>query len=619
MAPSFDLDDTAADTISRIGGVWVTADGRTFPVISGGDRTNDESDDEPAAETETAEPTRLDEILAVLADEDQRSALDAQALTAMEAELLALFDQARADHAADEGTRIVSAIEQVRIDLAAAQEAEERADAEFDELASRIGLDGDGESSDDSDGGESTDDDEPSPAEVEVEAAPEPIMASAPAPAPVRQPARLPARRPSLPAQPRRQTGVEIRANATLLDGATRLSVSPRTSRQIMEAMIEAHRGMAGVRHGARVKVPVARVTWDYPEDRQVHSSRSAAQNSEILDRHLGFQALQASGGLCGPVNVDYSVVQVATDERPVRDALARFNADRGGIRYQTSPTLADIDVSGAGAAVGTWDVDTDAEPGEDVKTSQHVTCGEELVSEVQAIYRQLCFGNFQYRYATEMSAAWLELVLAAHARLAEEILLAGIAAGSTTVTRTSTLGAAREILGTLSVAEVRFRHRHRIPRSVSLVWLYPEWLLNMVRDDIANSLAHEVNAMDVADAQIEAWFRSRNVVPRSFIDGENVAQEMSGAQAAGELLDYPATAVHYLYNEGAWWFLDGGQLDLGITRDNDSNATNDFCMFAETFEGLARRGVESLRIVSNLCPNGASAGTVEPTDCPTS
>jgi hypothetical protein len=54
--------------------------------------------------------------------------------------------------------------------------------------------------------------------------------------------------------------------------------------------------------------------------------------------------------------------------------------------------------------------------------------------------------------------------------------------------------------------------------------------------------------------------------------------------------------------------FLDGGTLDLGIIRDSTLVGTNDYKMFIETFEGLAKVGIESLAITSTINVNGSAA-----------
>ena len=77
--------------------------------------------------------------------------------------------------------------------------------------------------------------------------------------------------------------------------------------------------------------------------------------------------------------------------------------------------------------------------------------------------------------------------------------------------------------------------------------------------------------------------------------------------QGPTDLRNWPSDVHWYLYPEGSFLFLDGGTLDLGLVRDSTLNDTNDFQVFAETFEAVAFVGVESLAVTSTVCPNGES------------
>jgi hypothetical protein len=55
--------------------------------------------------------------------------------------------------------------------------------------------------------------------------------------------------------------------------------------------------------------------------------------------------------------------------------------------------------------------------------------------------------------------------------------------------------------------------------------------------------------------------------------------------------------------------------LDLGVVRDATLDATNDYELFVEPFEGVAFRGIESITFTSTLLANGASAGTIAPSN----
>jgi len=47
-------------------------------------------------------------------------------------------------------------------------------------------------------------------------------------------------------------------------------------------------------------------------------------------------------------------------------------------------------------------------------------------------------------------------------------------------------------------------------------------------------------------------------------------------------------------------------------------NETNDYQIFAETFEGEAFVGIEAVHITMNLCPDGSSSATVDISPCTT-
>ena len=96
-------------------------------------------------------------------------------------------------------------------------------------------------------------------------------------------------------------------------------------------------------------------------------------------DKHTG--ALVATGGICLPTNVDYSVPTSGSADRPLRDALPAFQATRGGIQFVTPPdigvpTLQGGTASGAGLATGIWTEATDANPAGATKPVWQVACG---------------------------------------------------------------------------------------------------------------------------------------------------------------------------------------------------------------------------------------------------
>jgi hypothetical protein len=370
----------------------------------------------------------------------------------------------------------------------------------------------------------------------------------------------------------------------------------------------------------------VATLHADYPEERTLFSGDVDNNNAKI-EAVTSPEAIVAAGGFCAPVEVSYDIFGFGVTDRPVKNSLASFQADRGGIRYTTSPVLGDLD-----AAVSTWTLQDDidaATPGapDPTKPCLRVDCGDEIVVHTDAIPLCLTFGNLQSRAFPELVERNNELALITQARYAETRLLTRIGALSTKVSAPEKLGAARDFFVQLEQAAAGYRSRHRLDPDENLRVILPAWFKNQVRADITMSMpaGDDTDRFGIADNIVNSWFAARHINVTWHLDGEAAvsagngysasAAQIFGAQNAGTLNDFPAQLVWYLFSEGTFLFLDGGTLDLGLVRDSALNATNDYKMFVETFEGVAKVGIESLRIVSHLDVNGASAGTVNPAD----
>jgi hypothetical protein len=170
-------------------------------------------------------------------------------------------------------------------------------------------------------------------------------------------------------------------------------------------------------------------------------------------------------------------------------------------------------------------------------------------------------------------------------------------------------------------------RDVRRIGYDVLLRAIMPHWILDLMRADLARAMHTSNEAyLGLNDDVIMGWFRNRGVIPTFTLDGR-AAQSASGsgptrvvamsAQAYSALTGsnttpgFPDQVEMAIFPEGAFFYLDGGSLDIGIVRDQSLVQTNRFIQFSETFEGVARKGVEAVRLVATLQPTGASAGTI--------
>jgi hypothetical protein len=475
---------------------------------------------------------------------------------------------------------------------------------------------------------ESTEEEDPEHTEdveaeqVEAEEVAEPIAASAPS-----KVSKVAARRPAS-TQPRRTGGLPATfedwglvasANAPGVSMGSKIR-RPEQLCELLENAWQATRGFSGP--GMQMKL--ARRGWDSPAA-MYGEERTLSDNAKSNERKIrqvvnarsqSFQSLQSTGGICSPINVSYDLPTLGDDGRPFRDkALTRFGAERGGVATIPPPTLTDLD-----GAISVWTEANDRTPADPTtKPCLTITCPEEDEDLVDAIVRCLKTGNFRARFFPEQLEAWMRLAAVQWAREAEIKHITRVGTDSTQVSAGQILGTSRDILTTLDRILAARRSYHR---DYSIGWTYaaPYWLLDMIRTDIARQMP--VGTLDetlaLADAAISRWFAVRGLTPVWLYDGEVADGQIFGPQGDGPALGWPDHVVQYLYPTGSWLFLDGGTLDLGIVRDSTLNSTNDFQLFAESFEGTHFHGDPdtTMRIESDVCPDGSASALVDISPC---
>lgn len=529
------------------------------------------------------------------------------------------------DEALTELEEVADATEQVRAQIDAnaedAAQREQRAAALAERIRGEQQPEGDGEGDD---GDDSGDDDEAeegdeisgdgtgealAPVEVVDEEQPEQLAASTPAPRVGRVAARRPRSTRPQAQTPQPQLSLVAAANAPGVQAGERLDTPDRIV-SVFQNALDQFRSYSG---NDVTKVPLAMVRVGDAEWGDRFLGRDVQLNAQRIARVTSHDALVAAGGICAPVPVRYDLPILGTDARPVRDEmLARFGADRGGVRTMPPPVITQL-----ADAIDIWTEATDADPGAATKGCLTVTCPTEDETLVQAITKCLRFGNFRARFWPEQIEGWMQLAAVHHARTAENELLTQIAAGSTATTAQTVLGSSRDVLAVVDRATAYLRNRHRLPRTYPFRLGLPEWLLGNIRTDLTRELpGSSEERLATADAQIESFFAVRNVNVTWFLDGESGQIMGTTQQGAGPLVGWPTRVLGYLYPEGSWLFLDGGELDLGMVRDSTLNAVNDVQMFSETFEAAHFHGVESLKLDIDICPDGSTSAAVDINPC---
>jgi hypothetical protein len=419
--------------------------------------------------------------------------------------------------------------------------------------------------------------------------------------------------------QPDARLVLTASANATGTPAGTSFDLETGPGRERFAATllrsINAGRGY----RGPRVELPIASIGSFDPNEvygRERTLNRNSEDNQRKIEAVTSAAAIRGQGGICAPPPIQYDLPILGTDARPVRDGgmLARFGADRGGIRTLPPAMLSDV-----AGAVGVWTETNDVSPSDPaVKPCIRLDCPEETETLVDAITQCLTIGNFRARYFPEQVAEWVTKVAQQAARVAETKMLTAIGTGSTQVTvgrATGDLGTTRVLLAVIDRAGAAMRSRHRLDPDFPLRLGLPAWLLdNMLTDLAREQPGASVERLASSDAELTAFFSNRQINVTWFIDGET--GQIFGAQGDGALLPWPAHAIGYFYPEGTWLGLDGGSLDIGVTRDSTLNTVNDFQMFSEIMENVHFHGYESQRLDIDICASGATSAAIAFNPC---
>jgi hypothetical protein len=350
--------------------------------------------------------------------------------------------------------------------------------------------------------------------------------------------------------------------------------------------------------------VPVAKLIRDFRYKLNLDSTPD--EIDEVLTAATDVGALVAAGGWCAPSEISYDFFNVVCEDG-LLDIPSVGVLNRGGFRYPTSPTIAEIFADANVLWSWTEAQDQSAADNGDSKTCARVACPE--FDEVRAACDGLCVtaGNLTDYAYPEMVANFLRLVMAARAHRTNQTVLAALESASTGVNMAgSGEGTTAAILNSIDLQAYDYRERFRMCEDAILEAVFPRWAIGAIRADLANrqGLAlFSVNAGMIAD-----WFNERNVRAQFVADwqsgftGDPVGSPVAIATA------WPTTVDYLLYAPGTFVRGQALQLDLGVVRDSTLNAKNDHtAAWMEDCYAIAEVGHESRIVTTDVCTAGVT------------
>lgn len=338
------------------------------------------------------------------------------------------------------------------------------------------------------------------------------------------------------------------------------------------------------------------------------------------LFRHLTSDdkkdALVAAGGWCAPSEVRYDFFNIACESGLID--LPTFGVSRGGIRFPTSPSLADV-FGGAFGGFSTgfsvtsnpwlWTEDSDiaAVTGSPEKPCIRVPCPSFEEQRLECYGICLTAGNLTDDAYPEATSNFLRLLMASHSHAMNGRFLQIMAANSTAAISTGSYAVTgqpvyQQVFGGIALGATDYRARYGMCSEDILEAVVPYW----VRDEIRADLAWRTGVMpeQVTNAEIDAHFNVINVRVQWVNDWQVRGAGQFGNATA--MTAWPTSATIMIYAAGTFILGNGLSLDLGVVRDSVLNETNDHtAAWSEECHLIAKVGHESRRYTITFAVNG--------------
>lgn len=391
-------------------------------------------------------------------------------------------------------------------------------------------------------------------------------------------------------------------------------------------------RSLPATRDGSGREVLCASIRNEFEH---VIDDRTTPGQVEELFRHLtkreNKEALVAGGGWCAPSQIRYDFFNIACQDGLVD--LPTFGVTRGGIRFPTSPSLADAvyTVGGvanqgfptfagpalASSATDPWlwteTDDIATVTGNPNKPTMRVPCPAFGEVRLECYGLTLTAGNLTDDAYPEATANTLRLLNSAFTHVQNARIISSMVTLSTSAILITGAGATRpaynQILSGLDMAATDYRAKFGMCDDDVLEVIAPYWVADVLVADLA--WRTKVELLSVSEAQITGYFADRNLRVQ-WVNDWQVRGSGQFGNAAANMVAWPTSADFLLYAAGTFIKGNGLTLDLGVVRDSVLNAENDFtAAWSEECHLVAKVGHESRRYNIAFTVNGADAGAV--------
>ncbi len=357
-------------------------------------------------------------------------------------------------------------------------------------------------------------------------------------------------------------------------------------------------------------RYPIASLTREHRFNLSLDST--PAEVNEVLVAAGNPDILTAAGGWCSPSEISYDLFNIVCEDGMLD--LPTVGINRGGIRWPTSPSFADVTSS---SALFSWTETQDiaavtgtAQSG--VKTCGRVPCPGFNEARLHCDGICLTVGNLTEDAYPETISNFMKLLQVANARKINRLRINQLAAFAITPSVTGTFGAGGEgvvapVLGAIELQAIDYRERYSMCVGATLEVILPRWLRGAMRSDLRRRTGATTEQLSVTDATLMSLFDAAGVRIQWVSDYQVRTTGFPGVP--GVIPTAWPTAVEFMmYAPGTVVLGQGMRLNLGIIRDSIMNQTNDHtAAWMEDCWLMFNPGHEVRRGSILICPDGTT------------
>lgn len=351
----------------------------------------------------------------------------------------------------------------------------------------------------------------------------------------------------------------------------------------------------------------VASVRQDFDHVLNVDSTPSDVER--VFKEITNPSALVAGGGWCAPSEVTYDFFDITCEDGMLD--LPTVGIERGGLRWPTSPSMADVFTGTFTNASNPWlwseTDDILTVTGTVNKPCVRVPCPTFNDARLECYGICLTAGNLTDAAYPEATRHQVGLLRSAHYHAMNQRYVASIAALATPVATGGINCPAESItidlLTATDWAATDYRTRVGMCEDSVLEVVLPIWARAAMRSDLARRRGDR-SFLEITNAELDNFFDVRNVRVQYVNDWQVRGTNQPGG--TNPTTAFPTTVQFIIYAAGTFVRGNGLVLDLGVIRDSTLNAENDHtALWTEECHLIAQRGHLARSYTVCVCVSG--------------